>query len=210
MTAAGASPGAIAIIGRGTPFDRALAVACAEAGRSVALATVEHSQQQEFAVASIANEVWSIGREQFTRAMDAADVVAVTAFADEVWDRLGGCQVLVVDAYRPSAAPLDQLSADEWDDILRSNLTIPFLSMQAFARLMERQGGGRLVALSPASPQDDAAALGARAALETVAAEMERHWAGHGVHSYVIDAASALDPGSGPAAILELCDRSRA
>ena len=210
MTAGTTSARAVAIIGRGTPFDRALAVACAEAGCSVALATVEHSQQQEFAVASIANEVWSIGREQFTCVMDAGDVAAVTSFADEVCDKLGGCQVLVVNAYRPSTAPLDELSADEWDEILRSNLTIPFLAMQAFARLMERQGGGLLVALSPASTQDDAAALGTRAALETLAAEMERHWAGHDVHSYVIDAAAALDPESGPAAILELCDRSSA
>jgi NAD(P)-dependent dehydrogenase (short-subunit alcohol dehydrogenase family) len=201
-------PRAIAIIGRGTPFDRALAVACAEGGCAVALGTVEHSQEQEFACASIANEVWSIGKEQFVRVMDAGDVTAVTSFADEVWDRLGGCSVLVVNSYRPSAAPLDELSADEWDEIVRSDLTIPFLALQAFARLMERQGGGMLVALAPASGEDDASILATRTGMETITAEMERHWAGHGVHAFLLEAANALDPESGPAAILELCEGS--
>jgi len=199
------APRTVAIIGRGTPFDRSLAVACADRGCSVALGTVEHSQEQEFACASIANEVWSIGEEQFVRVMDAGDVAAVTSFADEVWDKLGGCSLLVVNSYRPSAAPLDELSGDEWDEILRSDLTIPFLAMQAFGRLMERQGGGILVALAPASSEDDASILATRRGMEAIASEMESHWAGHGVHAFLLEAANALDSDSGPEAILELC-----
>lgn len=195
---------AIAIIGRGAPFDRALAVAAAEAGYAVAFATAEDSQQQEFAVASIANEVWSIGCDQFVRVMDAADVAAVTSFADEAWDRLGACQLLVVNSCRASSAPLDELSADEWEDVLRSNLTAPFLALQAFARLMERQGGGCVVALAPSAPGDDASVHAARSGLAAVVADIEQHWAPHGVHARLFDAPSALDLEAGPAAILAL------
>ena len=74
----------VALIGRGGPLDRALAVALAEGGADLALATCERLPQQEFAVASIANEVWAIGREQFSQVIDAGHEVEVAEFAQDV------------------------------------------------------------------------------------------------------------------------------
>jgi 7-alpha-hydroxysteroid dehydrogenase len=86
----------IAIIGRGTPGDRAVAVALAEDGADIAIATFSPKQQEEFATASIANEVWAIGREQFSHVLDASDTAAAEAFAARVREELGECAALLV------------------------------------------------------------------------------------------------------------------
>jgi NAD(P)-dependent dehydrogenase (short-subunit alcohol dehydrogenase family) len=85
-----------AIIAHGDETDRAIAVALAEAGASIAIATLDGSQDQEFAVASIANEVWAIGRDQFSFPLDSSKATHVEAFANEVVVRLGRCDGLIV------------------------------------------------------------------------------------------------------------------
>jgi 7-alpha-hydroxysteroid dehydrogenase len=85
----------LALIGAGGDFDRAIAVAAAEAGADLALGTVTRDETQEFAINSIANEAWTLGREQFAVVLDSLDASAVAAFAEETWDRYGRCDVLV-------------------------------------------------------------------------------------------------------------------
>lgn len=91
-----------ALIAHGTDSDRAIAVALAEAGADVAIATEWPEQSQEFATASIANEIWAIGREQFSHVLDAANTGQVEAYAREVVARLGRCDALVVIEPGPS------------------------------------------------------------------------------------------------------------
>lgn len=186
----------IALAGTGSERDRAVAMACAEAGADVAFGTSDRSQ--EFAMASIANEVWAVGREQFVRVLDACDPVAVTAWADEVWDRLGRCDVLVTACDAPSGIPLDELAHAEFVTGLERNLAAPFLAAQAFGRLMERSHGGLIVLLAPASP-GDAACRAAAAGLSGLAAAINESWAPESVRAVVVEGAS---PGEAAAAVL--------
>lgn len=93
-----------AIIGRGDDTDRAVAVALAEAGAAVAIGTVSPARAEEFAAASIANEVWAIGRGQFSFPLDATNAGHVEAFANEIVIRLGHCDGLILGLDAPYAA----------------------------------------------------------------------------------------------------------
>lgn len=170
-----------AVIGCGRDVERAIAVGLAEAGADIALGTVDRSQEQDFGTNSIANEIWSIGREHFVRVMDALEATEVTAFADEVWDRLGRCDLLVVNYDMVTTAPLLELSADEWEHDLRFNLSGPFLAGQAFGRLMVRQGSGRIVVVAWEREGADAAYVVAQGAKATVVEEMARELGSSGV-----------------------------
>jgi NAD(P)-dependent dehydrogenase (short-subunit alcohol dehydrogenase family) len=170
-----------AVIGCGSEADRAIAVALAEAGADIALGTVDRSQAQDFGTNSIANEIWSVGREHFVRVMDALEATEVTAFADEVWDRLGRCDLLVANYDMVTTAPLLELSADEWEYDLRFNLTGPFLAAQAFARLMVRQGSGRVAVMAWERDEADLAYRVAQAGKVRVAEEMDAALAKLGV-----------------------------
>ncbi len=171
----------LAVVGRGDEGHRAIAVACAEAGATIALGSLDRSTEQEYAVNSIGNEIWSIGEKFLVRVMDAADPTAAPAFADECWDTFGRCDTLVVTSAPGSEAPIEALSSDEWDVVFRDGATIPYLFLQAFGRLMVRQGGGTLFAIFPRRDQADAAERGARAALDEVTGAFDAAWRGRRV-----------------------------
>lgn len=176
----------IAVIGNGDDLHRAVAVQCAESGASIALATV-HSTE-EFAVNSIANEIWSIGREHFVRLMDAAEPTDIAAFADECWDKLGSCDALVWAYSKPTSVPIEELAMHEWQDIFRENLDAPYLAAQAFGRLFERSGGGTVLFAMSEPPGSDPAYRASHAALHSLAADLDARWADHSVHVSVVDA----------------------
>lgn len=142
-------PKVAAMLATGTPGDRAVAVALAEQGFDIAIGTLERDRDQEFATASIANEIWAIGRENFSTVVDASDATSLAAFAAETADRLGRCDLLVVRAGGVVIAPAEELSADEWEPAIRAGLTVPFLAAHAFAPIIERDGGGLIAFLQP-------------------------------------------------------------
>lgn len=144
-------PRVAAMLASGSPGDRAIAVALAEAGFDVAIATLERTTDQEFATASIANEIWAIGRENFSAVVDAGDSTSLAAFAAETADRLGRCDLLAVRAGGAVIAPAEELSSDEWEPAIRAGLTVPFLAAHAFAPVIERDGGGLIAFLEPAA-----------------------------------------------------------
>lgn len=191
----------VALIGTGSELDRAIAVACAEAGADIALGTVDRSQEQDFGVNSIANELWAIGREHFVRVMDATEATEVASFADETWDRLGRCDALLASHELFAAVELDELSPDEWERSLRVNLTGPFLAGQAFGRLMERQGAGAVVFVTIERAGGDAALTAAQAGLDGLAEHIGRAWGEAGVSARVVRA-GASEPAEGARAVL--------
>jgi len=116
----------VALIGRGSDSDRAAAIACAEAGADLALATLSTDQAAEFGMNSIANEAWVLGSEQFVRIMDATDPKAVASFVEETWARYGGCNAVVVTTVTPR------------------------IVSETFVRRMKASGGGVLVYIGEA------------------------------------------------------------
>ena len=118
----------VAMIGGGSALDRAVAIACAEAGADLALATVARTQEEEFAVNSIANEAWALEREQFVTLLDSGQPTEVMAFAEETWDRYGRCDAFIAAHHLASTAPLDELSPDDKLMVFRARKIQRFLS----------------------------------------------------------------------------------
>jgi 2,3-dihydro-2,3-dihydroxybenzoate dehydrogenase len=174
----------VAMLGRGGEDDRAVAVAAADGGANVAFGTV--TPGDEFKVASIANEVWSVGRQQFVMALDAGDPTAVAAFASRVEDELGPTGLLVVSTWLPSSAPFDELSADEWLPVLQANLTLPYIAIEAFGKLMERAGNGAIAIVAPDRVKADAAERAARAGLLSLVESANAAWNRRGVRARLV------------------------
>ena len=169
----------VAVIGSGDAVHRAIAVACAEAGAALALASVHLSE--EFAVNSIANEIWSIGREHFVRLMDAIEPTDIAAFADECWDRLTRCDALIWTSSIPTSIPIEELAMHEWQAIFRENLDAPYLAAQAFGRLFERSGAGIILFAMADPPGADPAYRAAHAALTSLTVDLAARWRDHNV-----------------------------
>ena len=145
----------IAVIGGGDAHHRAVAIAAAEAGAAVALGTFNALGAQEFAVNSVANEVWAIGREHFTEVMEASDPERMGAFAQRTWRELGRCDAIAVVSSLPTPAPDSPV---EEKRAFAGRHRTPLLAAQAFGQLMREQGGGAVVFVAP---ERDPAAGGA-------------------------------------------------
>jgi NAD(P)-dependent dehydrogenase (short-subunit alcohol dehydrogenase family) len=179
----------VAIVASGGEVDRAIAVALAEAGASIAFATFGRVQAQEFAMASIANEVWAIGREQFLAVIDATDPADVAAFADQVWDQFQRCDAVITHGGRAPAAPFEEFSLSEFEAELHTSLSPAFLVTQAFGRLMARSHGGRMVHCfrEPGEGEPlDAGYLAARSAAHGLVAALRGAWGHDGVDGEVV------------------------
>ena len=148
----------IAAIGGGDAHHRAVALAAAEAGASVALATFNTLSQQEFSVNSIANEVWAIGRDHFADVIEASDPEQMGAFTQKTWRELGRCDAIVVVSSLPTPSPDSPV---EEKRAFAGRHRTPLLAAQAFGQLMREQGGGAVVFVAPERDPADAKALNA-------------------------------------------------
>lgn len=89
-----ALPGKVAlVIGNGTPEHRAVAVALAESGASVAVAGNEGTA--EVLLHSIANEIWAIGPRSIVAGVAASDAASFAAVASKVQAELGRLDLVV-------------------------------------------------------------------------------------------------------------------
>ena len=91
-------------------------------------------------------------------ALDARDERAVAPGVAEVWERLGGIDLLVNNAgigmrtvnpgFLSDPQPFWDVSPDGFRDVLETKLTGCFLTARAVVPLMLEQGGGRIVTIS--------------------------------------------------------------
>ncbi|MCY3646640.1 MAG: hypothetical protein OXH07_06675 [Chloroflexi bacterium] len=145
----------IATIGGGDAHHRAVAVAVAEAGASVALATFNAIPDQEFSVNSVANEVWALGRDHFADVIEASDPEQMGAFTQKTWSQLGRCDAIIVVSSLPTPSPDSPV---EEKRAFAGRHRTPLLAAQAFGQLMREKGGGAVVFVAPErDPADDKA-----------------------------------------------------
>lgn len=76
------------------------------------------------------------------RAVDVKSQDAVDAFVAWVLERAGRIDCLVNNAGLGRFAPVDELSGEEWREVLHTNLDGAFYCLRAVAPAMKRQGSG--------------------------------------------------------------------
>jgi 2-dehydro-3-deoxy-D-gluconate 5-dehydrogenase len=136
------------VIGASNPLGRAAAVALAEAGADVGVATTTRSSREEVAANSCANEIWALDRKGFAQAIDAADESDIEALVERTVSELGRLDILVNAPDLHFAKPLVDISLAEWRRVLDANLTSLFLACRAAGRQMLKQESGRIVNIS--------------------------------------------------------------
>jgi short-subunit dehydrogenase len=73
---------------------------------------------------------------------DLADLDRAVAVVEEAWDRFEGLDVLVNNAAIPKRRPVDQLTADEIDRVMRINFTAPArMTLALLPRMLARDRG---------------------------------------------------------------------
>ena len=141
--------GRVAIVtGGGHGIGKAYCEALAREGSAVAVAEIDGDAAERTAAALRAS-----GARAIEIGTDVADEQSTQRMAERTLSAFGRIDVLVnnaaVFATIPiSRVPLEQLSVDEWDLVMRVNLRGVFLACKAVLPTMREQGYGKIINIS--------------------------------------------------------------
>ena len=124
-------------------------------GRSIALRlaaegadVVVNYRTSKTEAEQVVRKIAASGRRALAWQADVSRGEEVRRMFAEVERAFGRLDILVNNAGMFFPAPFDQLTEEQWDTILATNLKAQFLCAQAAAPLMKRQGRGRIINLS--------------------------------------------------------------
>jgi NAD(P)-dependent dehydrogenase (short-subunit alcohol dehydrogenase family) len=132
------------VTGAGRRMGRVIALTLARAGADV---VVHYNESKEGAQATV-REIESLGAQSIAVRADVSRPKQVAAMFQAVDNRFGRLDLLVNNSGIFYPVKWDRLSEGDWDKILGINLKGAFFCAQGAARIMQRQGYGRIVIIS--------------------------------------------------------------
>jgi 3-oxoacyl-[acyl-carrier protein] reductase len=134
------------VTGSGQGLGRAFALHFASLGAVSVIAEINAANCQ-----SVAAEIIEAGGKALAIETDVADSGSVRAMAERTLAEYGRIDVLVNNAailQSISRVPVDQISDQEWDKVIRVNVTGAFYCVRAVVPAMREAGWGRIINLS--------------------------------------------------------------
>ena len=131
------------VTGASQGIGRDTALAFSEAGAKVALAA-----RNEEKLNALAQEIAAKGGEAFVVKMDVADSEQIKAGFKAVLEKFGKLDILVNNAAITRDGLALRMKADDWDAVLRTNLTGAHLCIQQALSVMMKARTGRIINIS--------------------------------------------------------------
>jgi 2-deoxy-D-gluconate 3-dehydrogenase len=119
-----------------------LGMACGLAEAGAALAVVGRNEAKSMAAVA---ELKQRGAKAISIIADVADKTAVAEMVARTVRELGRLDILVNNAGINIRKPPHALDIEEWDQVIRTNLTSAFLCSQAVRPVMKTAGGGKII-----------------------------------------------------------------
>jgi len=128
------------VTGASQGIGRAIAVALSAAGAHVALAA--RSEQK---LAEVAGQIQSAGGEALSVKMDVADPEQIKAGFQQALAKFGRLDILVNNAAITRDGLALRMKLEDWDTVMRTNLTAAHLCTQQALSTMMKQRWGRII-----------------------------------------------------------------
>lgn len=166
------------VTGGGRGIGKAIALAFADAGANVAVASRTVAELEETAA-----EIKSKGRRALVVPTDTSKAQDVENMVAATLREFGTIDILVNNGAREIMAPLMKLREDGWDKILNVGLKGYYLCSQAAGRVMVERGKGNIINMAsmnatlvnPYGPAYGAAKAGVVQLTRSLAAELGHH-----------------------------------
>ncbi len=173
--------GKTAVVTGGTSgIGRALSLGLAEAGADV-IATARREQQ----VNETAAEIESLGRQTLRMPSDVCDRGSLERLLAGTLEKFGKIDILVNCAGIIKRTPTIDISEEDWNNIINTNLTGTLRACQVFGRPMLDRGYGRIINIASLNSfvalNEVAAYAASKAAVASLTRSLAVEWSKKGV-----------------------------
>jgi len=134
------------VTGASRGIGKAIALRLARDGRHVVLAS-----RSAGPLSDLKSQIETAGGKASVKAVDVADSAALAKAIDETASELGRFDILVNNAGITRDNLALRMSDQEWDEVIRTNLTSAFAAIRAAARPMMKGKFGRIVNIASTS-----------------------------------------------------------
>ena len=132
------------VTGSGQNIGRAIVLLYASAGANV----VVNGHRDGEALERVAGEARALGAEALTCLADVGDSAAVQRMVDQAVERFGAVDIAVSNASRRPHQALLDISVEDWQRVVATNLNACFYMAKAVLPGMKARGWGRLIHIS--------------------------------------------------------------
>ena len=147
------------ILGSARGIGEAIAHTFAQEGASLVLVDLERMKPQ---LDGVAQAIERDGGKAFSFAADCTDGCQVDALVDETMKRFGKIDILINSiGFRGPLVAVQEISEQEWDDVIKVNLKSAFLCFKAILKIMIKQKSGSIVSISGTAGKEGMALRGA-------------------------------------------------
>ena len=168
------------VTGASRGLGRHFALTLAAAGADVAITSRTLSSLND-----TAREIRQLGRRAIPVALDVRDHASIVAAVDAAHAELGSIGILINNAGCNIRKPALDVTWDDWNTILDTNLRGPFFVAQTVARRMVHAGGGRIVNIGSVTCVAGYAGLGpygaSRGGIKQLTMSLAADWGPQGV-----------------------------
>ncbi|KAK1313069.1 hypothetical protein QJS10_CPA06g01354 [Acorus calamus] len=131
----------VIVTGASRGIGKAIALALGKAGCKVLVNYARSSKEAE----EVAKEIEALGGQAITFGGDVSEAADVESMFKTVVDTWGTVDVLINNAGITRDALLMRMKESQWQEVIKTNLTGPFLCTQAAAKIMMKKKKGRIV-----------------------------------------------------------------
>ena len=173
--------GRVAIVtGTSRGLGQYLARALAKAGADLVLTSRKRESLAEFEA-----EIQALGRRTLSLELDVRDQQSIERMAHAAQEAFGDIDILVNNAGCNVRKPALDVTWDDWNLILDTNLRGSFFVAQAIASLMIRRGYGRIINIGSVTSVAGYAGLGpygaSRGGIRQLTMSLADDWGRHGI-----------------------------
>ena len=162
--------------GLGQYFARALA----RAGADIAM-----TSRDKQSLSAFADEIRALGRRSFSVALDVRDYCSIQNAVAAMEEHFGHIDILVNNAGCNIRKPAAEVTWEDWNTVLDTNLRGSFFVAQAVARGMIQRGHGRIINIGSVTSVAGYAGLGpygaSRGGIKQLTMSLADDWGSYGV-----------------------------
>jgi NAD(P)-dependent dehydrogenase (short-subunit alcohol dehydrogenase family) len=170
------------VTGGGQGLGRVFCKAFAEAGADIVVAEISPETGP-----ATASELWKTGRRALFVQTDVRSPDSIRAMVESALDEFGRIDFLMNNAGITKWAPAEDVTAQDWRDVIDVNLSGVLYCSQAVAQHMIKRGCGRIINIASMSglianrPQPQASYNASKAAVIHLTKSLAAEWAPHNI-----------------------------